>query len=159
MEVSRELDPKIIVNYKPTKETKTQNTGYIAKLNKEKTEILNVYLDRKVASLSNGYESHSALDNPVKNNKETKGHYYMLYSNCDKKLINSFEKSNGKVFLYQSGIGQFDTKNNIICEYNSKYDCARANNMADRTLNKILDKNVEHNGFIYKNIGSKIQCK
>ncbi len=36
MEISRELDPKTIINYKPTKETKIQNVGYIAKLNSEK---------------------------------------------------------------------------------------------------------------------------
>lgn len=155
MEVSRDLDPKTISNYQPTKETKVQINGYIAKLNKEKTEILNVYLDRKVASLSNGYESHSALDNPVKNNKETRGYYYMLYCNCEKKLIDDFEKKHGKVFLYNSGIGKFDTKNNIIDKYSSKYDCARANSMSDRTLNKILDKNIQHNGFSYKLIGSK----
>jgi hypothetical protein len=157
IEVSRDLDPKQIYNYKPTKEIKTQQTGYIAKLNKEQTEILNVYLDRKVASMSNGYESHSALDIPVKNKKETKGFYYMLYSDCDKKLTNTFEKSNGKVFLYLNGIGQFDTTKKLVNTYCSKYDCARANNMADRTLNKILDKNVEHNGFSYKYIGSKTQ--
>jgi phage anti-repressor protein len=159
IEVSRDLDPKIIHNYKPTKETKTQNSGYIAKLNKEQTEILNVYLDRKVASLSNGYESHSALDIPVKNKKETRGFYYMLYSDCDKKLINSFEKSNGKVFLYLNAIGQYDSTKKLVNTYCSKYECARANNMADRTLNKILDKDVEHNGFNYKNVGSKKQWK
>jgi len=144
MEISRDLDPKIIVNYQPTKETKTQNIGWIAKLNKEQTAILNVYLDGGVASTENGYKSHSALDNPIKNKKETKGNYYMLYSNCEKKLIEDFEKSNGKVFLYQSGIGQYDISNKLVNIFSSKYDCARANSMADRTLNKILDKDIRY---------------
>lgn len=157
MEISRDLDPKIIVNYQPTKETKKQNVGWIAKLNKEQTSILNVYLDRKVASSANGYKSHSALDNPIKNKKETKGNYYMLYYECDKKLIADFEKSNGKVFLYLTGIGQYDTSNNLVNIFSSKYDCARANNMADRTLNKILDKNITHNSSTYKSLGSKTQ--
>ena len=66
--VDRELDSNILHNIQPTAQTnsKTQNIGYIAKLNADKTEILNVYLDRKVASISNGFESDSALDNPVK---------------------------------------------------------------------------------------------
>lgn len=157
MEISRDLDPKIIVNYQPTKETKTQQIGWIAKLNKEQTSILNVYLDRKVASSANGYKSHSALDNPIKNKKETKGNYYMLYSDCDKKLIDDFQKSNGKVFLYLTGIGQYNVSNNITNTFSSKYDCARANNMADRTLNKILDKNISHNNYSYKSLGSKTQ--
>lgn len=157
IEISRELEPKIIVNYKPTKEIKIQKVGWIAKLNKEQTSILNVYLDRKVASSANGYESNSSLDNPIKNKKETKGNYYMLYSECDKKLIADFEKSNGKVFLYLVGIGQYDTSNNLTNTFSSKYDCARANNMADRTLNKILDKNIPHNTYTYKTIDSKTQ--
>jgi hypothetical protein len=81
----------------------------------------------------------------------------MLYSNCEKKLIEDFEKSNGKVFLYQSGIGQYDISNKLVNIFSSKYDCARANNMADRTLNKILDKNISHNNYSYKSLGSKTQ--
>lgn len=45
--VNRDLDPNIIHNIDETKETKIQNVGYIAKLNKDKTEIINVYLDKK----------------------------------------------------------------------------------------------------------------
>lgn len=90
-----------------------------------------------------------------KNNKETRGYYYILYSNCEKKLIDEFEKKYGKVFLYSSGIGKFDSKNNIIDKHSSKYDCARANGISDRTLNKILDKNIIHNEHSYKLIGSK----
>ena len=53
--VDRELDANVLNNIQPTKIIKIQNTGYIVKLNKEKTEILNVYLDRKVAPISNCY--------------------------------------------------------------------------------------------------------
>ena len=74
--VDRSLDPNIIHNILPTKQTKIQNLGYIAKLNTEKTQILNVYLDRKTAASHNGYASSSALDTPVKNASLTNGHYY-----------------------------------------------------------------------------------
>jgi hypothetical protein len=73
--MDRELDPNIIVSLEPTKETKVQNMGYIAKLNAGKSEILNVYLDRKSASQLNGYASSSALDNPVKNFSFANGFY------------------------------------------------------------------------------------
>ena len=55
--VDRNLDPNILYNILPTKQTKIQNLGYIAKLNKEKTEIMNVYIDRKTAALQNDYVS------------------------------------------------------------------------------------------------------
>jgi hypothetical protein len=153
--VERNLDPNIIHNIDPTKETKIQNIGYIAKLNENKTEILNVYLDRKIASQLNGYNSPSALDNPVKNETKTNGHYYILYNNCDKELIHKFEENHGSPLLYKDGVGQFDSDNNLIREFACKYDCIRQLKMSDKTLAKALDKNIMYNHFYYKSIGSK----
>jgi hypothetical protein len=99
--VDRNTDPNIIANILPTKQTKTQNLGYIAKLNKEKTEILNVYLDRKNAATSNDYASSSSLDTPVKNVSLTNGHYYMLYDKCDDELKNNFVQKYGEPLLYK----------------------------------------------------------
>jgi len=160
VEVSRELDPKQIHNYKPTNNITTSAIGYIAKLNKEKNQILNVYLDRKVASLSNGFKSHSALDNPVKNKKEIGGHYYILYHECEKKLIENFEKKLGsQVLLYASnGIGQYDKSNKLVKEFSSKQDCVKFNGIGDRTLKKALDSNVPYKEFTYKYIEPKPKC-
>jgi hypothetical protein len=159
MEISRELDPKTITNYKPTKETKIQNVGYIAKLNSEKTEILNVYLDRKVASLSNGFQSHSALDNPVKKFSLTNGFYYCLYDSCSEELKKKFvEKNKGVPILYKNGVGQYDLNNKLIKEFVCKFDCARALGLGDRSLNKALDKNIPYNNNYFKKLPEKTKC-
>jgi hypothetical protein len=42
--VERSMDPSIIHNISPTKQSKNKDMGYIAKLNQNKTEILNVEL-------------------------------------------------------------------------------------------------------------------
>jgi hypothetical protein len=112
--VERNLDPNIVHEIKPTKETKVQNLGYIAQLDKEKTKIVNVYIDRKTAAHFNGYESSSALDNPVKNSTLANGFYYILYNNCDEKLTSIFEEINGAPILYKNGVGQYDANNNLI---------------------------------------------
>jgi len=155
--VDRELDPNIIHHIESTKQTKIQNLGYIAKLNKEKTEILNVYLDRKTAAQSNGYESNSALDNPVKNCTLTKDHYYILYNDCDNSQREEFEEKYGEPLLYKDGIGQYNTSNELIKEFTSKYDCIRHLKMSDKTLTKALDKNIQYNNHYFKSIGSKLQ--
>jgi len=155
--VDRELDPNIIHYIESTKQTKIQNLGYIAKLNKEKTEILNVYLDRKTAAQSNGYESNSALDNPVKNCTLTKDHYYILYNDCDNSQREEFEEKYGEPLLYKDGIGQYNTSNELIKEFTSKYDCIRHLKMSDKTLTKALDKNIQYNNHYFKSIGSKLQ--
>jgi hypothetical protein len=155
--VDRDLDANIIHNITQTKQTKTQSLGYIAQLNSEKTEITNVYLDRKTAAHFNGYESSSALDNPVKNFTLTKGVYYRLYDDCDLILRETFEQKNGQPLLYKNGVGQFDVENNLIREFSCKYDCIKSLSMSDKTLAKALEKNVSYNGFFFKEIGSKLK--
>ena len=156
--VDRELDPSVLHNIQPTKVTKIQNLGYIAKLNTDKTQILNVYLDRKTAAIANGYSS-SGLDTPVKNVSITNGHYYMLYDKCEDELRGNFEaRINGEPILYKDGVGQFDTQNNLVREFVCKYDCIRLLAMSDKTLAKALDKNIAYNGHYYKSLDSKTQC-
>ena len=142
---------------KQTKETKAQNLGYIAKLDAKKTEIVNVYLDRKTASQLNGYQSLSALDNTVKNGTISNGYYYVLYNNCDEILISSFEEKNGKPLLYKNGVGQFDSENILVKEFTCKYDCIKELKMSDKTLTKCINQNISYNGFYYKELGIKIK--
>jgi len=155
--VERNLDPNIIHEIQPTKETKVQNLGYIAQIDKNKTKIVNVYIDRKTAANFNGYESSSALDNPVKNNSLANGFYYMLYNNCDDDLTTNFEEINGTPMLYKNGVGQYDTNNNLVKEFECKYDCIKSLAISDKTLTKALTKNIPYNGHYYKEIGEKLK--
>jgi prophage antirepressor-like protein len=158
--VDRSLEPNIILNIKPTKITKVQNLGYIAKLNKEKTEILNVYLDRKTAAAENDYSSSSALDNPVKNYTITNGHYYALYDSCEEDLKEEFisKNNNKEPILYKNGVGQYDLENNLIQEFICKYDCIKFLHISDKTLEKALTKNILYNGNYFKYLGCKTKC-
>ncbi len=54
--VERSMDPTIIHEISPTKESIHKEMGYIAKINQEKTEILNVYIDRKTGASDNGFD-------------------------------------------------------------------------------------------------------
>lgn len=158
--VDRELDPNILHNVKPTKQTKVQNIGYIAKLNFTKTEIMNVYLDRKQAAILNGYQSISALDIPVKKFTVTNGNYYILYENCSDELKKDFvQRNNGEPpLLYKNGIGQYDKHNRLLREFVCKYDCIRILKMSDKTLAKTLDKNISYNSMYYKTLKPKLKC-
>jgi prophage antirepressor-like protein len=157
--VDREFDANVIHNILPTRQIRQQNIGYIAQINKEKTEIINVYLDRKTASHFNGYESSSALDNHVKNNSLTKGYYYKLYNDCEEILKDNFILRNKcEPLLYKNGVGQYDSANNLIKEFECKYECIKQLKIGDKTLAKALDKPIMYQNCYYKNIGSKIKC-
>jgi hypothetical protein len=149
-----------IKSLKQTRQVKPQVVGYIAKLNQEKTEIINVYLDRKTASLQNGYESASGLDAPVKNDTAARGYYYVLYEKCPDELREQFvQKNNGREpLLYKEGVGQYDANQNLLQEFICKYDCIKSLQMSDKTLAKTLDKNVLYNNHYYKKLGSKLSC-
>lgn len=158
--VDRSFDPNIILNIQPTKITRPQNLGYIAKLNKEKTEILNVYLDRKTAATENEYASSAALDNPVKNFTLTNGHYYVLYDSCEEELKEEFViKNNSKEpILYKNGVGQYDAENKLIQEFICKYDCIKSLHISDKTLERALQNNILYNGNYFKFLGYKAKC-
>lgn len=156
--VDRELDPNIIHGITETVKTKTQDLGYVAKVNADKTEIITVYLDRKTAAASNGYSSSSALDNPVKKGTLVNGYYYMLYEKCSDELKSAFSEKRGQSpVLYKDGVGQFDSQNRMTQEFKCKYDCIRTLKMSDKTLAKALDKNVGYQGFYYKTLGERLQ--
>lgn len=155
--VDRELDANTLTTIEITKPTTEKNPGYIAKLNQDKTEILNVYLDRKTASISNGYESSGSLDTPVKQFKITRGHYYLLYDSCSDDLKQAFTLKHGEPLLYKDGVGKYDSENQLVRSFACKYDCIRSLRMSDKTLAKALDKHILYNGHYFKTIGSKLQ--
>ena len=157
--VDRDLDPNVIHDVLPTKKVRPQVVGYIAQLNGDKTKILNVYIDRKTAAHCNGYES-SGLDVPVKKSIVSRGFYYKLYDDCDEELREAFELefNHGEcLLLYRNGVGQYDAQGKLVRVHACKYDCIRTLKISDKTLAKALSKNVEYNGFYFKEIGEKLK--
>jgi phage anti-repressor protein len=154
--IDRELNPNDLSNIKPTRQTQPQKTGYVAKLNQTKSEIVQVYLDRKTAALENG-KSISCLDNPMKNGTIVNGFYYVLYNSCPNELRAKF--NDGKEpLLYKSGVGQYNINNQLIREFSCKYDCIKKLNISDKTLMKALDKNVLYNDTYFRSLGEKLVC-
>ena len=154
--VPRNMDSSIVY-IQPTKYIIIKNTGYIAKLNKEKTHIINVYLDRKTAAFQNGFNA-SNLDTIVKDMKLKENYYYVLYDNCLDDIKTEFInlKNNGnKILLYKNGVGQYQNKN-LINEFTSKDHCCRTLKISDRTITKSIQKNIEYNGYVYSYLPAKI---
>ena len=157
--VDRDLDPNVIINIQPTKKTKVQKLGYIAKLDKNKSEIINVYLDRKSASIANNFTSSSSLDNHVKNGSIINDNYYILYDDIFDDLKTNFLSKHNieEILLYKNGIGQYNNKDKLIQEFICKYDCIKKLHISDKTLTKSLEKNIAYNNNFFKYLGSKLQ--
>ena len=156
--VERDTDSTIIHNLQPTRQTVAKNMDYVAKLNKDQTEILNVYLDRKTAALMNGY-SMSGLDNAVKKGIQSQGFYYKLYSDCDKLIVNKFTEKYGKnVLLYKDGIGMYDESGKLVKEYKCKYECIKVEKISDKTLAKAMREDKAYNGHKFRMLPSRLSC-
>ena len=80
-----------------------------------------------------------------------------MYNECDIILKNNFVEKNGEAILYKNGVGQYDTTNNMVKEFVCKYDCIKQLKMSDKTLAKALEKNIQYNGFHFKNLESKLK--
>jgi hypothetical protein len=115
---------------------------YIAKLNDNKTEIVNIYYSMQEAILANG---------KIPRNSK----YYILYEKCKSNLKENFEKIHGKPLLYKNGIGQLNIDGKLINDFASKEDCFRKVNISRVLLNKLIKEQITHNGFTYKYIGKK----
>jgi phage anti-repressor protein len=154
--VDRELDPYTIQNLEPTKATKVQKNGYVAKVNQDQTEIIHVYLDRKTAAQCNQYPSIASLDNAVKNHTIKDGYYYQLYEECDTVLKTKFQARHGNVLLYHDGIGQFDSNHTLLTEFASKFDCTSRSGISQKSLAKVLDKPIPYKEYYFKSLGEKL---
>jgi hypothetical protein len=154
--VDRELDPNTLQTLEPTKATKVQKNGYIAKVNKEQTEIVRVYLDRKTAAQCNQCSSISSLDNVVKNHTIKDGYYYQLYEECDASLKNQFQTRHGNIVLYHDGIGQYDMNHMLISEFASKFDCTARAGISQKSLAKVLDKPLQYKEYYFKSLAEKL---
>jgi phage anti-repressor protein len=142
---------------KPTKISRVQNVGYIAKLNKEKTQILRVYLDRKSAANDNGCQSDSFLDLYVKNAKPYKGYFYQLYETCSESLKENYTIKD-PVLYKDYGVGQFSENNKLIMEFKSKKECCLILNISNKSLTKAMTANLMYNECYYKALPDKLYC-
>jgi len=153
--VDRELDPQTIHHVEPTKKTRPQNLGYIAKVNKDKTEILNIYIDRKTAAAQNGY-GISSLDAPVKNGTLTNGFYYMLLELCEEDVKEKWMQAHGECILYRDGVGQYDSNQQLIREFTCKFECTTQLKISQKSIAKVLDKGVVYDKCYYRSLGEKM---
>jgi hypothetical protein len=152
--VDRELDPQTIHQLDPTKKTRPQNLGYIAKVNQDKTEIMNIYIDRKTAAIKNGY-SGGSLDTPVKTNSLANGFYYMLLDSCED-IREKWVLEHGEPLLYKDGVGQYDSNMNLIREFSCKYDCITHMKISQKSMAKVIDKEVMYDKCYYRSLGEKV---
>jgi prophage antirepressor-like protein len=155
--VDRNDDPSVVSELLgDTRVITIRNIDYIAKLNHSKTEILNVYLDRKSAALENGYKSSGGIDNPVISGALTRGHYYFVYTKVPDHLRIAFENEHGEPLLFKNGVVQLNKEGEVNREFSCKSSCMKAMSISDKTLQRALSTGLPYKGYCYREIGERI---
>ena len=82
-----------------------------------------------------------------------------MFTVCDLKLKSDFLYKHNlrEICLYKSGIGQYNSEQQLIQEFICKYDCIKKLHISDKTLVKALERNIMYNNNYFKFIGSKLQ--
>ena len=79
----------------------------------------------------------------------------MVYDQCSEELREAFVEKHGEPILYKEGVGRFDENRQLLQEFTCKYDCIKQMKMSDKTMTKILDKDVMYNQCYYQSLGAK----
>lgn len=134
--------------------------GYIARMNNDKTVIINVYLDRKSASIQNKFDSVAYLDYFVKTGKPVDSYYYVLYNTIPTDIQQAFMDKLGleSIVLYKNGVGQYDSNGVLIKEFRSSHDCQTSLGIGNKSLSKALATGNAYNGYTFKHLQPKVCC-
>ncbi len=75
-------DENIVKNLVTTQPNRRVVKGMVAKINRNDTEIVEVFSNQKEASEKAGIKSRSAICNAIKNNTLSQSHFYRLWDEC-----------------------------------------------------------------------------
>ncbi len=128
----------------------------LARINLDKTKILEVYPSQKHAAIAMKHNSPSAICKALKLESLSQGHYWKFYDDCDEKLKEDFIKNGGiipevaKTITGAKGIKQidFETKR-VIATYVSIKDVQVKYNISRCSLKSAIDNKTPHNGFYW----------
>jgi hypothetical protein len=83
------------------------------------------------------------------------GFYYILLDSCED-LQDKWIEQHGECILYKDGVGQFDSDKKLIREFTCKYDCTTQLKISQKSMAKVLDKEVMYDKCFYRSLGEKL---
>lgn len=138
-----------------TKEVKkfVRQKGLVAQINKEKTQIINVYPNQNIAGEIVKIPACS-ITMSIKNKKESNGFYWDIYDNCSDELKNTFQDELPESVLCSTSskcVQKIDPNtNNVLETYSCIQDVCSLYKICHKTLNKMNASGDIYKGFIWK---------
>lgn len=129
----------------------------LARINLDKTKILEVYPSQKHAAIAMKHNTPSAICKALKLDTISQGHYWKFYDDCDENLKYDFIKNGGvipevaKTITGAKSISKidFETKK-VISTYTTIKEVQVKYNISRASLKNAIDNKTPHNGFYWK---------
>ena len=137
-----------------TNEIKISRREFIAHINIDKTQIMNVYSEQK--EFAEKYKlSNSAVCCAIKRGSRTQGGHLMFYDDCSIEMREEYEKNHKlpekPVISGGMTVSKIDKNTKVVLKnYNSISDVIKENQMSRLSLQNASNNNTIHNGFYWK---------
>ena len=152
--IEKTEDPSIKYDIGETTEIIVSRREFIAHINIDKTQIMNVYSEQK--EFAEKYKlSNSAVCCAIKRGSRTQGGHIMFYDDCPIEMREEYEKTNKlpekPVISGGMTVSKIDKNTNVVLKiYNSISDAIREHPMSRLSLQNASNNNTIHNGFYWK---------
>ncbi len=143
-------------NIPPTVQIFTTRRDLLARINLDKSKILEVYPSQKHAAIAMKHNGPSAICKALKLDTISQGHYWKFYDDCSEELKEDFIKNGGvipkvaKTITGAKGIKQidFETKK-VIATYDTIKEVQVKYNISRSSLKNAIKHKTPHNGFYW----------
>ena len=152
--IEKTEDPSIKYDIGETTEIIVSRREFIAHVNIDKTQIMNVYSEQK--EFAEKYKlSNSAVCCAIKRGSRTQGGHLMFYDDCPIEMREEYEKTNKlpekPVIGGGMTVSKIDKNTKVVLKnYNSISDVIKENPMSRLSLQTASNNNTVHNGFLWK---------
>ena len=152
--IEKTEDPSIKYDIGETTEIIVSRREFIAHINIDKTQIMNVYSEQK--EFAEKYKlSNSAVCCAIKRGSRTQGGHIMFYDDCPIEMREEYEKTNKlpekPVISGGMTVSKIDKNTKVVLKnYNSISDVIKENPMSRLSLQNASNNNTIHNGFYWK---------
>ena len=128
-----------------------KKTGMVAMLNMDKTKVINVFGNQKMAA-EHLSQHHSAMSHAIKYNVVLSGHYWRMWDELDTELTVEYEDNSELPVRLPLKRGvqvqQIDPDTNLIVNiFNSISDVCKEFKISPKTLKEKAAEKIAHNGY------------
>ena len=126
---------------------------FIAMLDINKENIIEVYASQKHASKARKFSNGAAICKAIKQGSQSSGHYWQKYDDCSEDLKATYnkplpEKSTKNIAIKVNLLDK--TSNEIIKTYDSVSDLIKEFQISRLTLNKICKNKTIYKNFLFE---------